>query len=71
MKEGRLLLDQHSYIEAMPQTVWHSKTNQDIAASIVGVLARCWTASWSQCCKSLAKCAEGGLTAPTLAFTLR
>ena len=56
MKEGRLLLDQHSYIEAMPQTVWHSKTNQDIAASIVGVLARCWTASWSQCCKSLAKC---------------
>ena len=38
MKEVRLLFDQDCYSEAMPQTVWHSKTNQDIAASIVGVL---------------------------------
>ena len=36
LKEVRLLLDQHSYTEAMLQTAWRSKTNQDIAASIIG-----------------------------------
>lgn len=52
MKEVCLLLDQHRYTEAMLQTAWRSKTNQDIAAvSIVGVLTRCWTASWNKCCK--------------------
>jgi len=56
MKEVRLLFDQHCYSDAMPQTVWRSKTNQDIAASIIGVLTRCWMASWSQYCKPLAKC---------------
>ena len=56
MKEVSLLLDQHSYTEAMPQTVWHSKTYQDIAASIVGVLTRCWMASWNKCCKPFGKC---------------
>ena len=56
MKEVRLLFDQYCYSDAMPQTVWRSKTNQDIAASIIGVWTRCWMASWNQCCKPLAKC---------------
>jgi type I restriction enzyme, R subunit len=36
LKEVRLLLDQHNYNEAALQSAWRSKTNQDIAASIIG-----------------------------------
>ena len=42
-----------SYTEAMLQTAWRSKTNQDTAASIVCVFTRCWAASWNKCCKPL------------------
>lgn len=38
LKEVRLLLDQHGYAEARLQTAWRGKTNQDIAASIVGYI---------------------------------
>lgn len=31
-----MLLDEHHYNEAALQTAWRSKTNQDIAASIIG-----------------------------------
>jgi len=66
MKEGRLLLDQYSYTEAMLKTTWRCKTNQDITASIVGVLTRCWAASRNKCCKPLGSAAaEGGLIAST------
>ncbi len=36
LKEIRLLLDQHNYNEASLQSAWRNKTNQDIAASIIG-----------------------------------
>lgn len=36
LKEVRMLLDEHHYNEASLQTAWRSKTNQDIAASIIG-----------------------------------
>ena len=36
LKEVRILLDQHQYTEANLQSAWRSKTNLDIAASIVG-----------------------------------
>ncbi len=36
LKEVRLLLDQHHFNEAALQTAWRNKTNQDIAASIIG-----------------------------------
>ncbi len=36
LKEVRLLLDQHNYNEASLQSAWRNKTNQDIAASIIG-----------------------------------
>ncbi len=38
LKEVRMLLDEHSYNEALLQTAWRSKTNQDIAASIIGYI---------------------------------
>ena len=38
LKEVRLLLDEHHYSEAALQTAWRSKTNQDIAASIIGYI---------------------------------
>lgn len=38
LKEVRLLLDEHHYNEAALQTAWRSKTNQDIAASIIGYI---------------------------------
>lgn len=40
LKEIRLLLDQHNYNEASLQSAWRSKTNQDIAASIIGHIRR-------------------------------
>jgi type I restriction enzyme, R subunit len=40
LKEIRLLLDQHNYSEASLQSAWRSKTNQDIAASIIGHIRR-------------------------------
>ena len=43
------MLDQHRYTEAMPQTVWRSKTNQDIAANIVGVLTDIVQKLWNLC----------------------
>jgi type I restriction enzyme R subunit len=36
LKEIRLLLDEHGYSEAKLQAAWRSKSNQDIAASILG-----------------------------------
>ncbi|OGB21781.1 MAG: type I restriction-modification system endonuclease [Burkholderiales bacterium RIFCSPLOWO2_02_FULL_57_36] len=36
LKEVRLLLDEHHFNEATLQTAWRNKTNQDIAASIIG-----------------------------------
>jgi type I restriction enzyme R subunit len=38
LKEVRLLLDQHHFNEAALQTAWRNKTNQDIAASIIGYI---------------------------------
>jgi type I restriction enzyme R subunit len=38
LKEVRLLLDRHGYAEARLQTAWRNKTNQEIAASIVGYI---------------------------------
>jgi type I restriction enzyme R subunit len=38
LKEVRLLLDEHHFTEASLQTAWRSKTNQDIAASIIGYI---------------------------------
>lgn len=36
LREVRLLLDQHGYSEARLQTAWRNRTNQEIAASIIG-----------------------------------
>lgn len=36
LKEIRLLLDEHGYSEAKLQAAWRSRSNQDIAASILG-----------------------------------
>lgn len=38
LREVRLLLDQHGYSEANLKTAWRNKTNQEIAASIVGFI---------------------------------
>jgi type I restriction enzyme R subunit len=38
LKEIRLLLDEHHFNEAALQTAWRNKTNQDIAASIIGYI---------------------------------
>lgn len=38
LKEVRLLLDQHGFPEARLQTAWRSRTNHEIAASIVGYI---------------------------------
>jgi type I restriction enzyme R subunit len=38
LKEVRLLLDAHHFNEAALQTAWRNKTNQDIAASIIGYI---------------------------------
>jgi type I restriction enzyme R subunit len=38
LKEVRMLLDEHHYNEAALQTAWRNKTNQDIAASIIGYI---------------------------------
>jgi type I restriction enzyme R subunit len=38
LKEVRLLLDEHHFNEAALQTAWRNKTNQDIAASIIGYI---------------------------------
>lgn len=38
LKEVRLLLDLHHFNEAALQTAWRNKTNQDIAASIIGYI---------------------------------
>jgi type I site-specific restriction endonuclease len=38
LKEVRLLLDEHHFAEASLQSAWRRKTNQDIAASIIGYI---------------------------------
>lgn len=38
LKEVRLLLDQHGFPEARLQTAWRTRTNHEIAASIVGYI---------------------------------
>lgn len=38
LREVRLLLDQHGYGEARLQSAWRNRTNQDIAASIIGYI---------------------------------
>ncbi|MGJ8673722.1 type I restriction-modification system endonuclease [Rubritalea sp.] len=38
LKEVKLLLDQHGYSKANLATAWRNKTNQDIAASIIGYI---------------------------------
>ncbi|MFG6415475.1 type I restriction-modification system endonuclease [Roseateles sp. DC23W] len=38
LKEVKLLLDQHGYSEANLKAAWRNKSNQDIAASIVGYI---------------------------------
>lgn len=38
LKEVKMLLDAHQYTEAALQAAWRNKTNQDIAASIVGYI---------------------------------
>lgn len=38
LKEIRMLLDAHQFTEASLQAAWRSKTNQDIAASIIGYI---------------------------------
>ena len=38
LREVRLLLDQHGYSEARLQTAWRNRTNQEIAASIIGYI---------------------------------
>ncbi|NTV10196.1 MAG: type I restriction-modification system endonuclease [Zoogloea sp.] len=38
LREVRLLLDQHGYSEARLQTAWRNRSNQDIAASIIGYI---------------------------------
>ncbi|HET6720749.1 MAG TPA: type I restriction-modification enzyme R subunit C-terminal domain-containing protein, partial [Rhodocyclaceae bacterium] len=38
LREVRLLLDQHGYAEAKLQTAWRNRTNQEIAASIIGYI---------------------------------
>jgi len=38
LKEVRLLLDQHGFSEAKLKTAWRNKTNQEIAASIIGYI---------------------------------
>lgn len=38
LREVRLLLDQHGYSEASLQSAWRNRTNQEIAASIVGYI---------------------------------
>jgi type I restriction enzyme R subunit len=38
LKEVRLLLEEHHYNEDALQTAWRNKTNQDIAASIIGYI---------------------------------
>lgn len=40
LKEIRLLLDSNGYSEATLKTAWRNKTNQDIAASIIGHIRR-------------------------------
>ncbi|PZP30129.1 MAG: type I restriction-modification system endonuclease [Roseateles depolymerans] len=40
LKEIRLLLDEHGYSEAKLQAAWRSRSNQDIAASILGHIRR-------------------------------
>lgn len=40
LKQIKLLLDANGYSEAKLQTAWRNKTNQDIAASIVGYIRR-------------------------------
>ena len=40
LKEVRMLLDDHHFTEAALQTAWRNKTNQDIAASIIGHIRR-------------------------------
>ena len=40
LKQIKLLLDANGYSEAKLQTAWRNKTNQDIAASIVGHIRR-------------------------------
>lgn len=38
LREVRLLLDEHGYSEARLQTAWRNRSNQDIAASIIGYI---------------------------------
>ena len=38
LREVRLLLDQHGYPEARLQTAWRNRSNQEIAASIIGYI---------------------------------
>lgn len=38
LREVRLLLDQHGYSEARLQTAWRNRSNQEIAASIIGYI---------------------------------
>lgn len=38
LREVRLLLDQHGYSEANLKSAWRNKTNQEIAASIIGYI---------------------------------
>ncbi len=38
LREVRLLLDEHGYTEAKIKTAWRNRTNQDIAASIIGYI---------------------------------
>jgi len=38
LREVRLLLDQHGYSEAKLQSAWRNRSNQDIAASIIGYI---------------------------------
>jgi hypothetical protein len=38
LREVRLLLDEHGYSEANLQTAWRNRSNQDIAASIIGYI---------------------------------
>ncbi|TNC74421.1 hypothetical protein FHI69_21500 [Janthinobacterium lividum] len=56
-----------SYTEAMLQTAWRSKTNQDTAASIVCVFTRCWGGKLEQVLQTFGGSAatEGGLIAST------